>query len=183
MRQLEATADPGTAVIHWPKQLVVGNRQELKALAYDCDKNLLIDLSQSGYIDASGLGVLVKVAHHVRDCGKKLVLVGLNADLKDLFELTKLSTLFRMADTEPEALDLIANSEAAEAPVPVGRRHYQDNDLLDFEEARAWWGCGARTLERMNLPWSFPTRGKGGGRFRRIMFKDLVAHYERRKIG
>ena len=57
------------------------------------------------------------------------------------------------------------------------RKHYEPTDALSFEEAVAWFHCGARTVERMRLPWSRPTRG----RMRRILFRDLLLHVERRK--
>ena len=44
-------------------QLIVGNRQELKQKVLDelekGDRKFLIDFAQTGYIDSSGLGVLV----------------------------------------------------------------------------------------------------------------------------
>lgn len=181
---LEPTSDPGTAVIRWGAgQLVVGNRQELKSLCLDnTDKNLIVDLTGVGYVDASGLGVLIKVSHCLRDNGKRMVVVGVSDDLAQLLELTKIDTILDTAGSVDDALDLLARSEVLATPAPRARKRYEPTDLLEFDEAREWWGVSARTLERMNLPWSFPTRAKGG-RVRRIMFKDLVAHYERRKIG
>lgn len=164
--------------------MIVGNRQELKAEALNhLDKNLILDLSETGYVDASGLGVLVTISHCLRDRGKRLVIVDISPDLAELFELTKMNTVLQCAATEDAALDLILRREIDDdTPPPRERKQYQPYDLLEFPEARDWWGCSTRTLERMNLPWSYPTRAKGG-RMRRIMFKDLVAHYERRKIG
>lgn len=181
---IEPTTDPGTGIIRWPGQLVVGNRQTLKSLAFkSSNQNLIVDLTNTGYVDASGLGILIKICHRLRDAGKRLVVIGLSDDLDQLFELTKINTVIHTAADEDEALDLLARAEINDTPPPTERKHYHDNDLLEFEDARVWWGCSASTLERMNLPWSFPTRAKGGGRLRRIMFKDLVAHYERRKVG
>ena len=181
---VEPTTDPGTSLIRWGAvQLVVGNRQELKSLALkNCDKNLIIDLSGTVYVDASGLGVLIKVSHCLRDNGKRLVIIGVSDDLEALLELTKIDTILTTAEDVEAALDLLARREVADTPAPKERKRYEPTDLLEFEEAREWWGVSARTLERMNLPWAFPTRAKGG-RLRRIMFKDLVAHYERRKTG
>ena len=57
------------------------------------------------------------------------------------------------------------------------RARYEPTDLLNFEQVVAWFDAGPRTVERMRLPWSRPTRG----RMRRILFRDLLAHVERRK--
>src|SRR3954464_15185261 len=89
-------------------QLIVGNRQELKQKVLDelekGEKKFLIDFSQTGYIDSSGLGVLVSLSKKIREQGGELRLANLNDDLKTLFELTKLDTLFQIADTRARAL-------------------------------------------------------------------------------
>ena len=89
-------------------QLIVGNRQELKQRVLDAleagDRKFLIDFTRTGYIDSSGLGVLVSLSKKIRDEGGDLRLAGLNEDLKTLFELTKLDTLFAITDSAEQAL-------------------------------------------------------------------------------
>jgi anti-sigma B factor antagonist len=89
-------------------QLIVGNRQELKQKMLDAleagDRKFLIDFAQASYIDSSGLGVLVTLSKKIREDGGDLRLAGLNEDLKTLFELTKLDTLFAITDSVQEAL-------------------------------------------------------------------------------
>ena len=84
------------------------NRQELKQTILDAleggDSKFVVDFSDTGYIDSSGLGVLVSVSKKIREAGGELSLSGLNEDLRMLFELTKLDTLFRIFDTKDEAL-------------------------------------------------------------------------------
>ena len=98
----------GVVVVEVDGQLIVGNRQELKQTVLDAleegDKKFLIDFSKTGYIDSSGLGVLVSLSKKIRDEGGDLRLAGLNDDLKTLFELTKLDTLFAITDSASEAL-------------------------------------------------------------------------------
>jgi len=48
--------------------------------------------------------VLVSLSKKIRDEGGDLRLAGLNEDLKTLFELTKLDTLFAIADSAQQAL-------------------------------------------------------------------------------
>ena len=92
----------GVAVLQVEGQLIVGNRQELKDLVTAAldrgERRILIDFSRTGYIDSSGLGALV------REAGGELRLSWLNEDLRSLFELTKLDTLFTIADTPQQAL-------------------------------------------------------------------------------
>ena len=98
----------GVAVVQVEGQLVVGNRQELKDLVQAAldrgDRRLLIDFSRTGYIDSSGLGALVSISKKIREAGGELRLSGLNEDLRSLFELTKLDTLFAIAETPKQAL-------------------------------------------------------------------------------
>lgn len=89
-------------------QLIVGNRQELKddaiKLLESGSRKFLLDFEDTGYIDSSGLGVLVSLSKKIREKGGEMRLAGLNEDLRTLFELTKLDTLFYIADTRDEAL-------------------------------------------------------------------------------
>lgn len=89
-------------------QLIVGNRQELKQKVLDelegGERKFLIDFANTGYIDSSGLGVLVSLSKKIREQGGELRLSNLNEDLRTLFELTKLDTLFQIADSRGEAL-------------------------------------------------------------------------------
>ena len=98
----------GVLVVRSDGQLIVGNRHELKDLMQNAlaagDRKFLLDFSSTGYIDSSGLGALVTIARLVRELGGELRLAGLNDDLRSLFELTKLDTLFTIAETPAQAL-------------------------------------------------------------------------------
>ncbi len=98
----------GVAVIQVEGQLIVGNRQELKDLAQQMvdrgERKILIDFARTGYIDSSGLGALVSISKKIREVDGELRLSGLNEDLRSLFELTKLDTLFEIAETPAQAL-------------------------------------------------------------------------------
>ena len=98
----------GVVVLQVEGQLIVGNRHELKDLVQAAlergERRLLIDFSRTGYIDSSGLGALVSISKRVRETGGELRLSGLNDDLRSLFELTKLDTLFAITETPEQAL-------------------------------------------------------------------------------
>jgi len=97
-----------TLVLRLPAQLTVANRQELKQQVVDeldrGERRFVIDLAGTLYIDSSGLGVLVSLSKKIREQGGELRLANLNDDLKTLFELTKLDTLFQISDTRDRAL-------------------------------------------------------------------------------
>lgn len=96
-------------VVEVEGQLIVGNRQELKQRVLDelegGARNFAIDFSKTGYIDSSGLGVLVSLSKKIREQGGELRLASLNEDLRTLFELTKLDTLFQISDDLNGALE------------------------------------------------------------------------------
>ena len=83
-------------------QLIVGNRQLLKEQVLDQlergDRKFRLDFSKTDYVDSSGLGVLVTLSKKIREQGGQLSLVGLSEDLRTLFELTILDTLFIFCD-------------------------------------------------------------------------------------
>ncbi len=104
----EVMKEGDVTVLDVEGQLIVGNRQELKQKVLDelegGEKRFLIDFEKTGYIDSSGLGVLVSLSKKIREHGGELRLANLNEDLRTLFELTKLDTLFQIADSRDEAL-------------------------------------------------------------------------------
>jgi anti-sigma B factor antagonist len=106
---LQVTRQGDVVVIEVDGQLIVGNRQELKQKVLEESeagaRKILVDFAKAGYIDSSGLGVLVSLAKRMRELGGDLRLANLNDDLQTLFELTKLDSLFQIADTRERALE------------------------------------------------------------------------------
>jgi anti-sigma B factor antagonist len=103
-----SNAPNGVTKVAVDGQLIVANRNELKekvvAALESGEAKFVLDFTSTGYIDSSGLGVLVSVSKKIREAGGDLRLAGLNEDLRMLFELTKLDTLFKICDTTDEAL-------------------------------------------------------------------------------
>ncbi len=89
-------------------ELTVSNRGELKERILvrlsEGDQSFIIDFAKTGYIDSSGLGVLVSLSKRIREERGRLRLAGLNQDLRTLFELTKLDTLFQISESRAAAL-------------------------------------------------------------------------------
>lgn len=108
MGQTQVKDASGVLLVRVDGQLVVGNRNELKELMQrnidGGERRFVLDFSETGYIDSSGLGALVSIARKVREEGGDIRLSGLNEDLRSLFELTKLDTLFVISETPQQAL-------------------------------------------------------------------------------
>lgn len=103
---LDRTEDLLVVTVH--EQLVVTNRHEFKQAILDAVEQgarlVIVDFTDSGYIDSSGLGALVSLSRRLREAGGDLRLVGLNEDLRALFELTRLDALFPLFGTRADAL-------------------------------------------------------------------------------
>ena len=101
-------APNGVIIVSVDGQLIVANRNELKDKVLKAletgESKFVLDFSSTEDIDSSGLGVLVSVSKKIREAGGELCLAGLNEDLRMLFELTKLDTLFKICDTTDEAV-------------------------------------------------------------------------------
>ena len=97
-----------TAVICVHGQLTLNNRGEFKervlARLADGETDFVIAFGDADYIASSGLGVLVSLSKHIRDENGRLKLAGLNEDLGRLFALTKLDSLFDIAEDRVSAL-------------------------------------------------------------------------------
>jgi anti-sigma B factor antagonist len=77
--------------------LVVGNRQELKHVVLEelqgGARKFLFDFARTGYLDSSGLGILVSLSKQIRERGGTLRLANLSEDLKTLFALARLDRI------------------------------------------------------------------------------------------
>lgn len=105
---IASQAANNVTVVRVEGQLIVANRHELKQIVQDAvdqgARQFVFDFTPTAYIDSSGLGALVSMSKRVRQAGGEMRLAGLNEDLRSLFELTKLDTLFSIFETPAEAL-------------------------------------------------------------------------------
>lgn len=100
VRAFAAPLAPGVVRVDAPAELLVGNRHILKqtlAEAFEAGAHeVRLDLGACGYIDASGLGILVSAQKNARFTNPKACIVfeRANEDLVTLFAITKLDTIF-----------------------------------------------------------------------------------------
>lgn len=66
---------------------------------------LIVNLRDVKYIDSSGIASLVEVLMNARDNQKHLVLFGLSKNVHEVLQLTRLTTIFDIRDSEEEALE------------------------------------------------------------------------------
>jgi anti-sigma B factor antagonist len=65
---------------------------------------LVVNMREVKYVDSSGIASLVEVLREARSKEKRLVLFGLNADVREVLQLTRLARIFEIRETEEEAL-------------------------------------------------------------------------------
>jgi anti-sigma B factor antagonist len=110
--------DGDAVVIGVEGQLIASNRQQLReAVTMEIDRGarrFVIDFADTGYVDSAGLGALVSLSKKIREAEASLRLINLSEDLRTLFELTRLDTLF--------ALDKGASGGGSTADLPGAPR-------------------------------------------------------------
>jgi len=71
-------------------------------------KNILVDLRHVNYMDSSGVATLVEGLQQVNKYKGKLILFGLDAAVKEVFELSRLDKIFDIFADEETALENLA---------------------------------------------------------------------------
>ncbi len=85
----------GVVNIHTSVQL----RQRIKPMLNDKSREIHVDLSGVRFIDSAGLATLVEGLQWSRASeNRRFVLSGLNENVRDIFELAKLDTIFEIED-------------------------------------------------------------------------------------
>jgi len=79
-------------------------RDAIRDLLAKGDRNILLNLGDTSYIDSSGIGELVSAFTSVKNAGGELKLLNLTKKVHDLLQITKLYTVFDVKDDETSAV-------------------------------------------------------------------------------
>lgn len=105
----------GIIVIEIPTRLDASNSQELKDIIakYVADKKykFIIDLTNTEFIDSSGLGAIVSKIAHCRANGGDVKIVVTNDRIKEIFNITHLDKVLKEFKTVQEALEEFNNTK------------------------------------------------------------------------
>jgi len=88
-------------------------KQELHRLVGEGATRIVIDMTETTFIDSTTLGVLLSVVKRVRPEGGSVVLVCPDRNVKRIFEITLLDRVFAIVDSRDEAFDELASSASA----------------------------------------------------------------------
>ncbi len=73
-------------------------------LAGDAKVDVVIDMSELQYMNSTGLNIMISVLGRSRKNGGEVVMAGLTSGVRQLFTVTKLDSVFRIADNVDAAL-------------------------------------------------------------------------------
>ena len=86
-------------------QLIESIKRELFKLVDKQNRGkLILDLSKVQYLSSTALGVLIPLHEKTQKLKGRLVLCGVNPDIRKVFKITKLEKLFTFKNTEGDAL-------------------------------------------------------------------------------
>jgi anti-sigma B factor antagonist len=108
--EIRRSAVPKSSVLKVSKRLDASNSAEFKSEAVSildgpAIRFLVIDFSETGFLDSAGLGALVSILKNVSQSkDKRLALASLSPHVRQIFELTKLYRLFEIYNSVDEAV-------------------------------------------------------------------------------
>ena len=88
-------------------------REKLKGLIASGKQKIVLNMSEIGYIDSSGLGALVAAHLSAKNAGASIRLCNLGQKFHEVMQMTKLLTVFDVYETEAAAVASFPTSLAA----------------------------------------------------------------------
>ena len=83
-------------------------REKFIELADHQASKILVDFKKVDYVDSSGLAAFVELFQRMKRYNGQLVLFNLSQGVRDIFEIAKLHSIFRLAQSEQEAMTLLS---------------------------------------------------------------------------
>lgn len=108
----------GVTILECSGRIVLGDetaalREQVKNLVAAGQKQFVINLGATSYIDSGGLGTLVEVNTTARHGGASIKLANLTRRVGDLLQVTKLLTVFDVYDSEEKAIQAFRKAAVA----------------------------------------------------------------------
>lgn len=109
MHDLRVTVDqqPGMAIVHLAGDVSAANIDPVRKAIADAiarkQPKVAIDLSETTFLSSPGLAVLVQAMQLCQRGGSTLVLVAANERVRGIFEIARLTDVFRMVSSMQDA--------------------------------------------------------------------------------
>lgn len=96
-------------VLEWHDDITLKNveqfRQELNNFLNIDKEKLILDLSNTSYINSAGLGVIADSVMQARRNNKELVVANLQQSVKEIFSIVKFASFMKLFDSEQQAIE------------------------------------------------------------------------------
>lgn len=105
-RYFRVESQDGVSIVHFEDiQIGPDARDPLYALVESEEHaRVVLDLSDVWALSSLALGILANFQHRVESRGGRLKLCGLNANIRQVFRMTKLDQIFAICETREEAI-------------------------------------------------------------------------------
>jgi anti-sigma B factor antagonist len=88
-------------------------KQKLTEVIASGRRQIVVDLSQTTFLDSTALGVLIGAVKRLRSDSGHLVLVNVDTNIAKTFEITGLDQIFTILPTRDEAIAALAEAESS----------------------------------------------------------------------
>ncbi len=110
IKLLNKEVKENVVVFKMPQEVELSNSYDVKEHIYKESfeagfKYLVLDFSQTQYLDSSGLGIIVAIHKQARLQGGAVVLVGLDSNIKNLLKFTALDRVLTIYDSVESAFE------------------------------------------------------------------------------
>ena len=106
--QIETRQEAGGVVVKARGEVTVFSspalRESLRKIADARPPRLVLDLSETRYVDSSGVATLVEALQTIQRYRGRLILAGMNPRVRGVFEIARLDSIFVTAASVEEAL-------------------------------------------------------------------------------
>jgi len=100
-------SNQGTTIVDVTGHIDLGSSPALRKSMLECIKNndrIAVNLSKVKYIDSSGIASLLEILKEARNTRKKFVLFGLTPGVREVLQLTRLTGVFEIYESEDDVV-------------------------------------------------------------------------------
>lgn len=106
--EVSTSAQPGVAIVHLQGDISAESidrmRQGIAQGLAQKPQRLVLDLTQTTFLSSPGLAVMVQAMQLSQRAGATMVLAGANERVRGLFEISRLTDVFKMIPTVEQAI-------------------------------------------------------------------------------
>jgi anti-anti-sigma factor len=138
------------------------------------ERVLLVDMASVNYVSSAGLRVFLSIQKQLKKVGGEIVLFGMNAQVFEIYKMSGLATVFRIAASRAEAYHFIDKPQIGRTTTPAGLEGatveyqegskekgsffaigssgktagsaYTEEDVVSVKASGIQFGCGFATL-------------------------------------